>query len=125
MTRIGPDLGDDKYKWWGGAILTDSGVIYCVPRRSRRGILKIDTNTDNVTELDANLLPEGGPADEDMWLSCAAAPGDGCIYFMPANADRILKVYPNNGDAMSSVGDVLVGGVNGFHKYIGTVVGID
>ena len=57
-------------------------------------------------------------------LSCAAAP-DGCIYCMPANADRILKVYPNNGDAMSSVGDVLVGGVNGFHKYIGTMVGID
>ena len=121
MTHIGPDFGDDEYKWMRGA-MTDSGIIYCVPR-SHRGILKIDTNTDNVTELDRNLLPELG---NEMWLSCAAAP-DGCIYCMPTNARRILKIDPKNEDAMSSVGDVLVGGgiANGFHKYIGTVIGID
>ena len=50
-----------------------------------------------------DLLPEQGL---DMWYSCAAAP-DGCIYFMPADAHRIMKVDPNNGDAMSSVRDDL------------------
>ena len=99
-----------------GAI-TDSGIIYCPPY-DIRGILKIDTNTDNVTELDGNLLPERGGW---MWRSCAAAL-DGCIYFMPYNASRIMKLDPNDNDAMSSVGDDL-----GYYdnKYIETVVGID
>ena len=56
-----------------------------------------------------------------MWASCATAL-DGCIYFMPCNARRIMKLDPNNNDAMSSVGDDL--GRHGY-KYIGTVVGID
>ena len=56
-----------------------------------------------------------------MWLSCALAL-DGCIYFMPADARRIMKLDPNNGDAMSSVGDDL--GDKGW-KYSGTVVEID
>ena len=46
---------------------------------------------------------------------------DGCIYFMPANVRRIMKLDPNNNDAMTSVGDDLGKG----WKYIGTVVGID
>ena len=53
--------------------------------------------------------------------SCALAL-DGCIYFMPSNANQTMKLDPNNGDAMSSVGDYLREGV---WKYIGTVVGID
>ena len=95
MTEIGPDFnfGDnfgDRVKWDRGAI-TDSGIIYCPPVDSRRrGILKIDTNTDNVTELDRNLLPERG---NDMWVSCAAAL-DGCIYFMPYYAIQIMKLDP-------------------------------
>ena len=117
VTYIGPDFGTG-YKWSNGAI-TDSGIIYCVPYCThRRGILKIDTNTDNVTELNANLLPEQGV---DMWLSYAVAP-DGCIYFMPRDARRIMKIDPNNMHAISSVGDDL-GAVHG--KYSGTVVGID
>ena len=125
ITYIGPDLGNDEWKWRRGAI-TESGIIYCIPvdsgrRRiysSRHGILKIDTNTDNVTELDANLLPERGVW---MWLSCAAAL-DGCIYFMPCMARRIMKLDPNNNDAMTSVG-VDLG--DGEWKYSGMVVGID
>ena len=56
-----------------------------------------------------------------MWISCAAAL-DGCIYFMPTSAHRIMELDPNNNinDAMTSVGDDL-----GEVKYIGTVVGID
>ena len=122
IAEIGPAFGEG-IKWHGGA-MTDSGVIYCppydnVPYSEHYGILKIDTNTDNVTDLDVNLLPEEG--DHNMWASCAAAL-DGCIYFMPANANRIMKLDPNNGDAMSSVGDDLG---DGRHKYVGTVVGID
>ena len=97
--------------------MTESGVIYCPPFNSR-GILKIDTNTDNVTELDANLFPERGWG---MWVSCALAL-DGCIYFMPARANRIMKLDPKNGNAMSSVGDDLR---EGGDKYSGTVIGID
>ena len=117
MTFIGPDFGDGWFKWYNGAI-NDSGIIYCVPCNSRRGILKIDTNTDNVTELDANLLPEQG---DHMWVSCAVAV-DGCIYFMPRAARQIMKLDPNNNDAMSSVGDNF-----GYsrYKYTGTVIGID
>ena len=115
MTHIGPDFGV-QWKWWGGAI-TGSGIIYCPPVNSNRGILKIDTNTDDVTELNRNLLPEQGWF---MWRSCAVAL-DGCIYCMPCNARRIMKLDPNNNDAMSSVGDYLGRGF----KYVGTVVGID
>ena len=116
MNFIGPDFGDQR-KWYNGAI-NDSGIIYCPPCDSRNhGILKIDTNTDTATELDRNLLPEQG---DWMWMSCAAAL-DGCIYFMPFFGRRIMKLDPNNNDAMSSVGDDL----GNLPKYSGTVVGID
>ena len=118
ITEIGPDFGNDRAKWSRGA-MTVSGIIYCLPGNTRDlGILKIDTNTDNVTELDVNLLPEQGYG---LWTSCALAL-DGCIYFMPHNARRIMKLDPNNDDAMTSVGDD-VGDRR--WKYIGTVVGID
>ena len=59
MTEIGPNFGDGQAKWEGGAI-TDNGVIYCPPSDGGRGVLKIDTNTDDVTELDIVRLPEQG-----------------------------------------------------------------
>ena len=97
--------------------MTDSGIIYCPPGDSRRrGILKIETNTDTFTELEINLLPEQVWCP---WESCALAL-NGCIYFLPAHTPRIMKLDPNNGDAMSSVGDDF-----GSERYIGTVVGID
>ena len=112
ITHIGPDFGDG-FKWSRGAI-NDGGVIYCVPLCTYHGILTIDTNIDTVTELDANLLTQRG---DYMWTSCAAAL-DGCVYFMPRNARRIMKLDPNNNDAISSVGDDL-------GNYIGTIVDID
>ena len=116
VSHIGPDLGGG-WKWRGGA-MADNGVFYCIPYFSNRGILKIDTNTDTVTELDVDLLPEQGGY---MWMSCDLAL-DGCIYFMPSGAHQILKLDPNDNDALSSVGDDLG---NDFNKYMGTVVGID
>ena len=101
FTHIGHDFGRGC-KWHKGAI-TDNDIIYCPPHVKHRGILKIDTNTDTdtVTELNANLLPEQGAA---MWESCAcsaAAALDGCIYFMPPGAHRI----------MTSLGDDLGHGI--------------
>ena len=119
MTHIGPDFGIGSGKCWYRGAMTDNGVIYCPPICSEdHGILKIDTNTDTVTELDVNLHPEWG---NYRWRSCATAL-DGCIYCMPSDAHRIMKIDPNNNDAISSVGDDL--GHVGF-KYRGTVVGID
>ena len=115
VTRIGPDLGVGI--WYRGAT-TDNGVIYCLPSCcANRGILKIDTNTDTVTELDGNLLPE--QSCYDMIMSCALAL-DGCIYSIPYNPNQIMKLDPNNGDEKTS----LVDGWISF-KYSGTVVGID
>ena len=89
----------------------------------RRGILKIDTNTDDVTEDDIHPYPEDEPHEDSnaMWVSCAVAL-DGCIYFMPYGALRIMKLDPNNDDIMTSVGDDLG---DEEEKYIGTVIGID
>ena len=98
--------------------MTDSGVIYCSPLDEDCGILQIDTNTDTVTELNVNLLPEDATF---LWESCAVAL-DGCIYCMPYMADRIMKIDLNNNDAMTSVGNDLGDGED---KYSGTVVGID
>ena len=106
ITHIRPDFGDHIRKWITGA-MTHSGVIYCVPHDHRRGILKIDTNTDTVTELGRNLLPEQGWGLR--WESCAAAL-NGCIYCMSSYARRIMKIYPNNNDSISNVGDDLGGG---------------
>ena len=100
--------------------MTDSGVIiiYCPAYKSPdRGILKIDTNTDTVTELEANPLPEGWC----NWRSCALAV-DGSLYFMPCRANRIMKLDPSNNDAMSIVGDDFGNKVDEWH---GIVVGID
>ena len=93
--------------------MTGSGIIYCPP------VNTFDRGTDTVIELDRNILPERG--GYMMWISCAAAL-DGCIYFMQSYARRVMKLDPNNGDAIFSVRDDLGGGIC---KYIGTVVGID
>ena len=100
-----------------GAI-TDDGIIYCIPDNySNCGILAaIDTNTDTVTELDRNILPERGGDEDDgimMWESRVAA-CDGFIYFMHHDARRIMKLDPYNNDAISSVGDDLG---HGYFKY--------
>ena len=122
MIHIGLDFGGGGSKWSIGA-MTDSSIIYCPLRDRRRGILKIDMNTNDVTELvNVNLLHEERGHADNMWESSALAL-DGCIYFMPWIAHQIMKLDPNNNDAMSSVGDDLG---HKFHKYYsGMVIGID
>ena len=117
LNEFSRKLGDEDYNYkWNEGAMTESGIIYCPPYGSRRGILKIDTNADTVTVLNRNLQPE--PAGS-KWFSCAAAL-DGCIYFMPHDARRIMKLDPNNNDEMTSVGDEL-----GNRCYSRTVVGVD
>ena len=118
ITHIGPAFDGVMGMGWTRGAITDSGFIYCPPDDEGRGVIKIDTNTDTVTELNRNLLPERGWG---MWESCAAAL-NGCIYCMPLHARHIMKIDPNNDDAMTSVGDDL--GDNNW-KYKTTVVGID
>ena len=80
-THIGPDLGGDG-SWSKGAMTDSSGIIHRPPYNRSHGILNIDTHTNELTELDANLLPKQG--DDMLWESCAAAL-DGWIYFIPSS----------------------------------------
>ena len=86
--------------------MTSNGIIYCPPYMFLRGILKIDTNTDTATELNLNVVPERYDFIHGGEISSVAAL-NGCIYFMWDCAGRIMKLDPNNGDAISSVGDYL------------------
>lgn len=111
ITPIGPDLGNVRWKWRGGA-LAGNGCIYCAPWHSNE-ILKIDTIDGTVSKL-RSKLPEQGVC---KWSSGALAL-DGCLYFMPFKARRILKVDPRD-DSVTSVGA-------DFDYYCGgTVVGKD
>ena len=93
---IGPDLGNSSYKWSQG-VMADSGVIYCIPYNYDK-VMKIDTNVrennnnGNVTIIDAKL-PEEGNA---KWMSGATSKIGGCIYCMPHNAKKILKINPKD-----------------------------
>ena len=97
---IEPDLGD-RYKYDGGTE-DEKGCIYCTPHDcwNTRGMLKIETNTDNVTILDARPPEEEegqhntGTGRYFKWTKGALGL-DGNIYFMPMDfASRILKLIP-------------------------------
>jgi hypothetical protein len=93
LTPIGQDLGDVRVKWSRG-ILADNGSIYCVSTtEGPLQILKIDTIHDTTAVLDAQGMPESNTIE--IWISGALAL-DGCIYFMPCNARRILKLDTEN-----------------------------
>ena len=115
LTEIGPDLGLGRGKWFCG-VRDNNGNIYCAPYNANH-ILKIKTSDGTVETLDDVELPESGVL---LWQSGALAP-DNSIYYMPADARRIMKLNPDN-DSLSSVGDDLGGGGD---KYRGTVVGSD
>ena len=114
LKEIGPDLGDGRQ--WCCGILAGNGRIYCLPHNSDTKILQIDTVNATVTILDTEL-PEIG---DGMWSPGALA-HDGCIYFMPYNARRILKFNPEDESAVS-VGEHLG---DQEYKFSGTVRGND
>ena len=90
----------------------------CTPIVAFSRLIRIPILSQNWMSIFIQNKVVGG--DADMWESCAAAL-DGFIYFMPWNARRIMKLDPNNNDAMSSIGDDLG---YGEYKYSGTIVGM-
>ena len=128
ITEIGPDLfGNNVCKPSGVEmpwLMAVSYTVNCPPFGNRRGILKIDRNTDtdtdtdtntcNVTELDINLLYVQS-LSMDAFTSCR--------FLIQTVA--IMKLDPNNNDTMSSVGDDLGDTVATRYKYTTTVVGIE
>ena len=124
MKKIGLDLGDDAWKYNKG-IRAKNGSIYCLPQLDRynnaKYILKITPNDGGdakVEVLNDRPLPEEG---NDLWLEGALA-SDGCIYYMPYNARRILKLDPENDDSLSLVGDDFG---EEDDKYNGAIAGTD
>ena len=109
---------DPEHGIVGVATFAGFYCIYCAPYNSNYSILKINTNDGTVETLDNVELPETGHLY--LWASGALAT-DNCIYYMPYNALRIMRLNPGN-VTLSSVGDDLG---DGWMKYSGTVVGND
>ena len=117
LTPIGPDLGDVRGRWARGGVLANNGCMYCLPLDESAQIRKLDTIHSTTTVLDVQL------PDPNMimrWISGALA-FDGCIYFMPFNAHRILKLDLNK-DSVCCVGDNFGGAIC---KHTGTVADSD
>ena len=112
ITEIGQDLGIEEWKWRRGVLAKSNHCIYCPPYSSTQ-ILKIDTINGTTELLDIDL-----PLGRGRWISGALA-HDGCIYFMPFNGRRILKLNPEN-DSVCSVGSDLGPRLC---KFAGTVLG--
>jgi hypothetical protein len=76
---------------WSRGVLANNGSIYCVSTTEGPvQILKIDTIHDTTEILDVQGMSEPNMI-ERRWISGALAV-DGCIYFMPCNARRIIKL---------------------------------
>ena len=65
---------DSRWMWHGGAYSKQSHAIYCIPSNARR-VLKVDIETDLVTEIGLSLLPDG----QNKWYGGILGK-DGCIY---------------------------------------------
>ncbi len=117
LKEIGPNLGPRSTKWMGGVLSSKNGCIYCAPYGSS-SFLKIDTIKGVVETLDLAAEESG----YGMWGAGTLAL-DGCIYFIPHFAKRILRLNPED-ETVTSVGDDL-GGSLYVYKYLGFVCGID
>lgn len=111
---VGPNRQSSNRRWkWDGGVISTNGIIYCVSTDSSLGIMKIDTfNNDSITfinidrlNIPEDLRREGENRHWSKWAPGALAL-DGCIYFMPTLAGRILKIDPKN-DKVTLVGDEL------------------
>ncbi|CAB9518347.1 expressed unknown protein [Seminavis robusta] len=86
--------GKMKNKWQGGVLSkTRDGCIYCIPASGTQ-ILRIPTHPDTgapnneVVQLIGDL-----PVHKDKWQGGYEGK-DGCLYFVPENGYRVLKVTP-------------------------------
>ena len=116
IKEIGPDLGDATQKY-GGGVRAENGSIYCIPYYGMKSFLKItpfEGGGAEVRILDDKLPEEG----YFLWKGGALAQ-DGCIYYMPLVASRILKLDPSNDDSISLVGEALL---QGWAKYTESIL---
>ena len=100
MIEIGPEFRGT----WSRGVLAESGSIYCAARYigPNNGGRILKNHTINVTVSILNVeFPETGEEYIGMCTSGALAL-DGCIYFMPTDARRILRLNPEE-DTVSSV----------------------
>lgn len=93
---------------WGGGCLAPNGMLYFVPTASNglnpggRGILKIDPETDTITEIGQGQIL--GAGTNSGW-GAACVGHDGMVYGIPAGSLRrqILRINPLN-DSYSILG---------------------
>eukprot|EP00435_Cladocopium_sp_Y103_P037387 s3053_g9.t2 len=116
VLRIDPEtdrvetVGDPlpgRWKWYGG-ILAEDGCIYGIPY-SAGSVLKIEPATGKVSTIGdleegdwkwhgGSLGLDGGPfPGRYKWLG-AVLGSDGCLYGIPYNSQKILKITPNSED---------------------------
>ena len=97
---------DDEMKWSKG-VLASNGCIYCLPLDPLvHSILKINTQERIVSTVKMRLEATKEKANvEETWFLFASGvlADDGCIYYMPAFGEYILRLDPTN-DSLSSVG---------------------
>ena len=85
--------GTDKNKWQGGLRSSRDGCVYCIPANGKH-VLRIYTNPlpEGVYEAPIQLVGDL-PPHKDKWQGGSEGK-DGCLYFVPENGYRILKVTP-------------------------------
>ena len=109
LKEIGPNLDGENFNY-GKGIRAENGSIYCMPGYRTKFFLKItpmEGGDAKVQILKDKPLPRQAYSmwkAEDSWeAGCLAR--DGCIYYMPISASRILKLDTSNGDNLSLVED--------------------
>jgi hypothetical protein len=104
-------LGDyptGGWKWHGGLLAPQTGVIYAFPAHSNE-VLCVDTNMRDVTTGDeswrVSTIPikrhEGDTDPHDLpykWLGGSYG-ADSCIYGMPSDSTSILRICPFKNEA--------------------------
>ncbi|KAL7504022.1 hypothetical protein ACHAXN_001722 [Cyclotella atomus] len=94
------DSVPEKNKWQGGVLAKD-GYIYAVPSNAR-GILRIDSRPELVTSIAAHdparvSVIGNLPDTKDKWQGGFLV-GNGSIYGIPENCDKVLEVKPTGSD---------------------------
>ncbi len=95
----------------GSAVLAPGGIIYMIPYMHTK-IVKLDTNTDTITQISINL----GDSSLRKYSGAALAP-NGYIYAVPAYAGNVLKINPRD-DSYTTIGSL---GTTSYAKYLGAV----
>ena len=92
---IGPDLSTHGGHKWNGGVLGSDGCIYAIPSNASR-VLRIDPAAPGdaaVEPIGPDLSTHGGQKKKKKWNGGVLG-SDGCIYAIPFNASRVLRIDP-------------------------------